>query len=71
MTQDNTEDTLFKIDKKFDEFLSNDLYDSAVVSMAIQERYSICKSFSECHFWQRLSPQLKQRLFREVLGNII
>lgn len=57
-TEDDIEETLFRIDKLRDQVLPADMYDEAIVSMAVQEEYSIDKSFSEHHFWKGLSPQL-------------
>ena len=57
--EDDIEETLFRIDKLRDSVITNDMYDQAIESIAVQEEYSICRSFREHKFWHGLSPQLQ------------
>lgn len=68
--EDDIEETLFQIDKCGDKTFPYDMYDASIESIAVQEKYSICKSFAKNSFWKGLSPQLRERLFKAVLSNV-
>ena len=70
-TMDVMEDALFRIDRLKDGDLPSTMYDEAMADIGTIYRFSINESFADNSFWKSLPPQIKKKLFSEVLSNVI